>query len=100
MPRRPPRDILTDYVPALIAEHGLRPSVLRPPNDPVLDDFYAAVALRNKIAHGAGTLIDPKALERYLLTIRDTLWMLDVFLGHRWARSYVRPDVLNTWDPQ
>jgi hypothetical protein len=90
--------LLKNYVPELLVRHGIRPRLLPPPRDPIMQQLDQGIPLRNKVAHGVHQEIDFDTVHDVLLTIRDIHWMLDVFSGHEWARENVRPEVLARWD--
>ncbi len=96
----PIQSLLKNYVPELLIRHGIRSQLLPPPRDPIMQQIEKGVQLRNKVAHGVNRDVGFNTLENVLLTIRDIHWMLDVFSGHEWARSNVRPEVLALWDPE
>jgi hypothetical protein len=90
--------MLTKYLPALLIENGIRTSFCKPPKT-LLSKLEEAIELRNQIAHGGRVDLKHDVIGDVLHVVSDLLWMLDVFSGHEWARAFVRPEVLELWDP-
>ncbi len=91
--------MLKNYVPELLVRHDIRPQLLPPPNNPIMQQIDKGIGLRNKVAHGIDRDIHFDTVNELLLTIRDIQSMFDVFSGQDWARDFVRPEVLARWDP-
>lgn len=92
--------ILKNYIPALLVRRGIRAEVRRPPSETIMSPIDNGMQLRNKVAHGVRKEVRLDEVEAFLPAVRDVNCMLDVFSGYAWARFYVRPEVLERWDPQ
>jgi hypothetical protein len=90
--------MLKRYLPELVERHGIRTSAIAPPPF-MMRVLTDGIETRNQLVHGIERDLDYDHLENVLLAVRDVLWMIDVLFGNDWARSYVRPKVLEKWDP-
>jgi hypothetical protein len=91
LPTPPVVTMLRDYLPTLTRADGA-PGTASPPPETTLKVLTKGVRLRNRAAH-VGAKISNTEAESVLRAVRDVLWLLDFYRGHRWVLQYVGEDV-------
>jgi hypothetical protein len=88
LPSPPVVKILRDFIPSLEALNMINGAVLSPPDD-ILETLKKAVSKRNQIIHLGGQALKGDKLDVMLNAIKDTIWLLDYYLGYEWAYQFI-----------
>lgn len=85
--------MLREVLPHLPVKCKFREKPLSPPPG-VITQVKKAIECRNKIVHGSSfQLPDGMELERWLIAIRDVLWLVDFYNGYQWAEAHISPGI-------
>jgi hypothetical protein len=83
--------IVTELFPKLPVKCSFSGVALSPPENTV-EMLKRIITSRNKIVHGSPPPMPPeKELEKWLLAVRDLLWLTDYYNGHEWALEHISP---------
>ncbi|MGH7441017.1 MAG: hypothetical protein ACRENE_35535 [Polyangiaceae bacterium] len=63
----------------------------------VLEDIRNGITQRNECVHQPGSPPDFDNVVKFLLAVRDVLFMCDVYAGHDWALARIRKETLEEW---
>jgi hypothetical protein len=84
----PLSDLLTMTLPTLPIRSSLNSAPAScPPR--ILSRMVVAIERRNAIAHKGAEAPRRESMESIFASIRDLLWLYDVYAGHRWAALYL-----------
>lgn len=92
VPSPPLRNMISEYLPSLPAKLKIEGQVLTPPKR-VRTQLNKGVEARNKTTHVGSAPPNTKDLEELLLSVRDFLYLLDVYSGYGWAIDRIRDEV-------
>ncbi len=80
--------LLTEYIPELPTKKKIKKKVFPLPKK-ITDLIKKGVTIRNKIAHLGGESPSNKSLKQILESIRDVIWSLEYYCGHKWAYDFI-----------
>jgi hypothetical protein len=92
VPSPPLHKMLSEYLPLLPARQTIQGKVLKPPKR-ILTALNRGVKARNDTIHVGSKPPDSKELEELLLSVRDLLYLLDIYCGFEWAIKHIRYEV-------
>lgn len=95
VPSPPLIKMLENFLPQLSVKQGIYGKTLAPPPEH-LEVLNKGVTIRNQIVHGKKVSIREETVEEVLNGVRDLLYLLDFYNGHRWAWSHINPLYLNS----
>lgn len=81
-----------DYIHAEILKDTKYKS-LNLPNETILKPLRNIIYMRNIIAHGGVCNINGDKVSDYLHTIKNLLWLIDLFLGYEWAVDNIDDEI-------
>lgn len=84
VPSPPLEKMLREYLPQLLTRKTLNGRVLPPP-ERWLKILKKGITIRNNIVHGNTTTLTRENLSDILKTIRELLYLLDIYCGNEWA---------------
>jgi len=99
LPSPPVVKILQYYIPSLKALNTIDGVVLPPPSaSGVLEILNKAVSKRNQLIHSGGQPLKGDKLDVTLNAIKDTIWLLDYYLGYEWAYQFISEETRRELD--
>jgi hypothetical protein len=87
--------MLEHFLPQLPAKQHIYGKILYPPKEH-LEVLNKGVTIRNQIVHGKKVPVREETVEEVLNGVRDLLYLLDFYNGHRWAWAHINPLYLNS----
>lgn len=81
-------DILTKHLTQLPVKNKIDNKVLPPPQA-IIKTIKKGVFSRNNIVHNGKSAPNSVSLNGMLNAIRDVLWLLDYYRGHKWAYDFI-----------
>lgn len=95
IPSPPLVKMLEGMMPTITAKAGfVGRKASFPPR--MLETLRMGVSLRNTTVHGGQAKMSNNELDEILATVRDMLYMLDLYGGLLWAAAHVRHDTVTT----
>lgn len=99
MPSPPITKMLSGYLPHLPAVKCFGGKVLPPPKS-IIKSLQNGMEMRNKTTHTGSPAPSFDELEELLLSVRDTLYLLDYYCGAEWALDQVREETARSLVPE
>lgn len=94
LPSPPITKMLSNFLPQLSTKLHIKGNVLPPPKF-VMKLLQNGIEERNKIVHVGSLVPEPDKLEKLLLAVRDTLYLLDYYCGNSWALDNIQKETLD-----
>jgi hypothetical protein len=91
-PSPPLVKMLSHYLPTLPTKLKIQDKVLKPPRS-IRKALDEGIAARNDTTHAGIAPPKGEELEKLLLSVRDLLYLLDVYCGFEWALNNIRTEV-------
>ncbi len=92
LPTPPLVRMLIEYIPKLPVINTINGKALPPPKV-ICDLIKKGVTIRNSIAHIGGNPPSDETVDEILGAIRDIIWLLDYYCGHKWAYDFISKDI-------
>lgn len=90
----PLEKMFRDFLPQIPTAGQIYGKTIPSPED-ALDILKKGVGIRNKIVHGRAMTVKTETVEEVLNLVRDLLYLLDFYSGHRWAWTHINTNYLN-----
>jgi hypothetical protein len=91
IPSPPMMKLLQEQLPLVKAKNDFDGKVLPPPKE-MCETLKKAVNMRNDIVHKGRHEKVGERLWEVIETVRDLLYLLDYYRGHKWALDFIRTD--------
>jgi len=88
LPSPPITKMLSNFLPQLSTKLDIKGNVLPPPKF-VMKLLQNGIEKRNKIVHIGSLVPEHDELEKLLLAVRDTLYLLDYYCGNSWSLNNI-----------
>jgi len=92
VPSPPLTKMISEYLPSLPAKLKIQGRVLPPPTR-IRAQLQKGVESRNNTIHVGSAAPSVKDIEELLLSIRDLLYLFDLYCGFEWALEKIREEV-------
>jgi hypothetical protein len=96
LPSPPVVDLLSDYIPTLKPKVAINGGKMLKPPKAIRRILHQAVEARNRLVHRTGESLEGLDLEEVLKAVRDVLYLMEFYRGHKWAHECMRHEIVKS----